>query len=387
MGKIFTALGLMSGTSMDGVDASIIESDGNKEYTTKLDRYFEYDFELKQKLINIRAKIRKADHLKVYFNEIKDLERKITLFHANAVIEIITESKIELDFIGFHGHTVFHDSKKKISKQIGDGKLLSQLTKKKVVYDFRQNDLKNGGQGAPLVPIFHNAMVNKYLNKELNDFHSIDVLNIGGIANITKTVKWDNFFSPSDFRIIQASDISPGNCLIDEWVRKNSKKKYDKDGLLASSGKSDDLILNQALENFNIDKSYDESLDVNDFDISFAKGLSLENGASTITDFTASLITKALIHLYSEPKKDKIWLVCGGGRKNKYLIKSIVNQLRDYKKIVLHPSEKYGIDGDFVESQSFAYLAIRSFLKLPISFPSTTRCKEPTSGGVIVQNF
>mgnify|MGYP001263061434 CR=1 FL=1 len=387
MDKIYTALGLMSGTSMDGVDASIIQSDGNREYTTKLDRYFEYDLELRKKLINIRAKILNVDHLNVYYREIKDLEREVTLFHANAVNEIITNSKIQIDFIGFHGHTIFHDSKKKISKQVGDGKLLSQLTKKRVIYDFRQNDLKNGGQGAPLTPIFHNAMVNKYLNKELNKFYSIDVLNIGGIANITKTIKWENFSSLSNSKNLIASDISPGNCLIDEWVRKNSKKKYDKDGLLASAGKSDDLILNQALENFNVDSSYDVSLDVNDFDMSFAKGLSLENGASTITDFTASLIAKALIHLYSDPIQNKIFLVCGGGRKNKYLVKSIANQLGDFKKIFLHLSEKYGINGDFVESQAFAYLSIRSFLKLPISFPSTTRCKEPTCGGVLVQNF
>ena len=387
MDKIYTALGLMSGTSMDGVDASIIQSDGNREYTTKLDRYFEYDLELRKKLINIRAKILNVDHLNVYYREIKDLEREVTLFHANAVNEIIKNSKIQIDFIGFHGHTIFHDSKKKISKQVGDGKLLSQLTKKRVIYDFRQNDLKNGGQGAPLTPIFHNAMVNKYLNKELNKFYSIDVLNIGGIANITKTIKWENFSSLSNSKNLIASDISPGNCLIDEWVRKNSKKKYDKDGLLASAGKSDDLILNQALENFNVDSSYDVSLDVNDFDMSFAKGLSLENGASTITDFTASLIAKALIHLYSDPIQNKIFLVCGGGRKNKYLVKSIANQLGDFKKIFLHLSEKYGINGDFVESQAFAYLSIRSFLKLPISFPSTTRCKEPTCGGVLVQNF
>ena len=189
MDKIYTALGLMSGTSMDGVDASIIETDGNREYTTKLDKYFEYGLELRQKLINIRAKILNADHLEVYSKEIIDLEREVTLFHANAVNEIITNSEIEVDFIGFHGHTIFHDSKKKISKQVGDGKLLSQLTKKRVIYDFRQNDLKNGGQGAPLTPIFHNAMVNKYLNKELNKFYSVEVLNIGGIANITKPIK------------------------------------------------------------------------------------------------------------------------------------------------------------------------------------------------------
>ena len=426
MGKIYTALGLMSGTSMDGVDASIINSDGNREYSIKLNKYFEYGDDLRQKLINIRAKIFIADHLKAYSDEIKDLEREVTLFHANAVNEILNASKIELDLLGFHGQTIFHDSKKKITKQLGDGKLLSQLTKKMVVYDFRQNDLKNGGQGAPLAPIFHNAMVNKFLKKELNEHYSINILNIGGISNITETVKWEDFYRPNVFNTIRACDIAPGNCLIDEWVRKKSKNKFDNDGGLANIGKTDDLILNQALENFNVGPPYKDSLDVNDFDISFVKGLSLEDGASTLTDFTATQIAKALVYSAGS-SGSSIWLVCGGGRKNKYLMKSIINQgaehlkiknfkhqktdknasyeewlddailhswdqsyntaIENFKKIVLLPVEKYGIDGDYVESQAFAYLAIRSFLKLPISFPETTNCKKPTTGGVIVKNF
>ena len=385
MGKIYTALGLMSGTSMDGVDASIIDTDGNREYSIKLNKYFEYGDELRQKLINIRSKIFMIDHLKAYSNEIKDLEREITLFHANAVNEILIASKIEVDLLGFHGQTIFHDSKKKITKQLGDGKLLSQLTKKMVVYDFRQNDLKNGGQGAPLVPIFHNAMVNKFLKKELDASISVNILNIGGISNISQTVKWEEL--DHLYQTLKACDIAPGNCLIDEWVRKNSKNKYDNDGKLGSIGKTDNLILNQALENFNIDPNYKESLDINDFDITFAKGLSLENGASTLTDFTATQIIKALDY-FRGTSEGTIWLVCGGGRKNKYLMKLITNEIADVvKRIDLHPVEKYGIDGDFVESQAFAYLAIRSFLKLPISFPTTTGCKEPTTGGVIVKNF
>ena len=383
MGKIYTALGLMSGTSMDGVDASIIRSDGNSEYSIKLDKYFEYQEELRKKLINVRSKIFSLEHLKTYSVEINDLEREITLFHANAVNEILESSKIEVDFLGFHGHTIFHDSKKKISKQLGNGKLLSQLTKKIVIFNFRENDLKNGGQGAPLVPIFHNAIANKYLKKELNKHLSVNILNIGGISNITQTVKWEDFFKSNSINILKACDIGPGNCLIDEWVRKNSKNKYDNEGELAKIGKTDDLILNQALENFDVVPPYKDSLDVRDFDISFTKGLSLENGASTLTDFTATQISKALIY-FGGSSKSSIWLVSGGGRKNKYLIKSIIENI---KGMVLLPIEKYGVDGDFVESQAFAYLAIRSFLKLPISFPTTTGCKQPTVGGVIVKNF
>ena len=134
-----------------------------------------------------------------------------------------------------------------------------------------------------------------------------------------------NFSNQNIFETLRACDISPGNCLIDEWVRKNSKNEYDKDGLIASAGKTDELILNQALENFSIDPPYDESLDIKDFDISFAKGLNLENGASTLTDFTAIQISKALIY-FDDLAKSSIWLVCGGGRKNKRLIESIINE-------------------------------------------------------------
>ena len=389
MGKIYTALGLMSGTSMDGVDASIISSDGKQEYSVKLDKYYEYNDELRQKLIDIRPKIQKPEHLEKYSIEIREIEREITLFHANVVNEILNISKLNIDLLGFHGHTIFHDSDKKISKQLGDGKLLSQLTKKIVVYDFRQKDIQNGGQGAPLTPIFHNVIANKLLKKELNESSSVNFLNIGGIANITETVKLEN--SEDKLNDIKASDIAPGNCLIDEWIRKKTKNKYDNNGMLASSGKTDELILNQALENFDIIQPYKNSLDINDFDISFVKGLSLENGAATLTDFTAAQIIKALIYSIRS-KKTYIWLVCGGGRKNTYLLSLIKNQIAEFSKkkninISITPIEKIGIDGDFIESQAFGYLAIRSFLKFPISFPNTTRCKIPTSGGILVKNF
>ena len=212
MGKIYTAMGLMSGTSLDGVDVSIIESDGNREYLPILDRYFKYDSELIQKVLKIRDKISNSEGLLRYSNEINALEREITIFHSKVVNELLKKSETVIDLIGFHGQTIFHEPKKKISKQLGDGKLLSQLTKKKVVYNFRQNDLKNGGQGAPLVPIFHNAIANK-INKKFNLEFPINILNIGGIANITTTVDWENLWHKNK---IYAHDIGPGNCLIDE---------------------------------------------------------------------------------------------------------------------------------------------------------------------------
>ena len=214
MGKIYKAMGLMSGTSLDGVDVSIIESDGNTEFSPILDRYFEYDEELIQKILNIREKITNPEKLNTYLSEIKDLERKITLFNVEAIKETLRTSKSSVDLIGFHGQTIFHDSEKKITKQLGDGNLLSQLTKKKVIYNFRQNDLENGGQGAPLTPIFHNILANK-INKKFNIEFPLNILNIGGISNITSTVSWENL---ENINKIYAYDIGPGNCLIDEWI-------------------------------------------------------------------------------------------------------------------------------------------------------------------------
>ena len=381
MANFYTALGLMSGTSMDGVDVSIIESDGNREYLSILDRYFEYDRNLIRKLLKIRGKITGLSKLKLYEEELANLEREITLFQAEAALKTLEISKSKVDLIGFHGQTIFHDPENKITKQLGDGKLLSQLTKKKVVYNFRQNDLKNGGQGAPLAPIFHNVMANK-ISKKFDLKFPIDILNIGGIANITTTVSEKDLWNVKD---LNAYDIGPGNCLIDEWIRKNSVKKYDNEGFLAKSGEIDKLILSQALDNFNLGYDYKKSLDIKDFDIFFAKGLSLENGAATITDFTAKLIADGINYIHNKDNsKTQTCLVCGGGRKNKYLLERIK---KNFKKLDINLSETYEVNGDFVESQAFAYLAIRSLEGMPISFPTTTRCKIPSLGGVIIENF
>ena len=156
--KLYSAIGLMSGTSMDGVDVSLIRSNGIDQFTNVLDEYYEYEGTMHQQLIDLRNLISNKDDLNKYANKLKELEREITMFHGKIVNQITEKRNEDIDFIGFHGQTIFHNSKKKISKQLGDGKLLSQLVKKKVVYDFRQEDLKNKGQGAPLTPIFHNFL-------------------------------------------------------------------------------------------------------------------------------------------------------------------------------------------------------------------------------------
>ena len=375
MSKSYNSLGLMSGTSGDGVDASVINSDGEAHYRVLINKYFQYSEEISQNIYKLKRNINKIEDVKKYIIEINDLERKITLFHSNVVSNIIKDNDFEIDLVGFHGQTILHSPKQKYSKQLGDGNLLSQLLKKKIIYNFRQNDLLNGGEGAPLSPIFHQTIIKQ---KRINP--PVCILNIGGISNLTliNDLKHENLVS---------KDIGPGNCLIDEWMRRNKKGNYDIDGEFASHGKTNKLILDQALQDFeNIPAENINSFDVNDFEINFLRGLDLEDGASTITDFTSSIIANKLLELISKynQKISKV-ILCGGGRKNKALIERIKRDTKN--KLIFETTDDYGIDGDFVESQAFAYLAIRSFLKLPITFPNTTGCELPSTGGILTKNF
>ena len=379
--KLYTAIGLMSGTSMDGVDASLIRSNGIDKFTKILDEYHEYDANLHQRLINLRNLILNFEDLEKYSSIIHEIEREMTIFHGKIIDQISLKYDDKIDLIGFHGQTIYHNPEKKITKQLGDGKLLSQLVKKRVIFDFRQEDIKNNGQGAPLTPIFHN-LISKYINKKNQILFPIGFINIGGISNITKVLEANGNIEEN----IEAFDSGPGNCLIDEWIRINSKKKFDNYGQIAQSGKIDQLILNQAIDNFEI-QSYDKSLDIKNFDTSFARGLSFEDGCTTITNFTAYLIAKGIEYSNKDKSKNIKYLICGGGRKNIFLINCIKNYSSKQTNISLDIIDNYEYDGDYIESQAFGYLAIRSFLNLPISFPKTTGCDKPTVGGKIVENF
>ncbi len=372
MKKEYTALGLMSGTSGDGVDASIIQSDGNNSFKLIKDIYIEYDSEIYNNIHKLREKINFKIDLQKYSKDILQLEKQITIFHAKIIKDLNEFNKIEL--IGFHGQTIYHNGEEKVSKQLGDGLLLSQLIKKEVVYNFRQNDIKNGGEGAPLTPIFHKLIASQY-----NFGFPVCILNIGGISNIS-------FIENSNGKLgVTSKDIGPGNCLIDNWVRKNSNKKYDKDGRLAAHGTVNEIILEQGQELFaNKPKRDNITYDINDFDVSFVRGLTLSDGAATLTEFTAKVISSSLDSIFLEKKLKLLKvLVCGGGRKNHTLISKIKNYcLKDLNILSI---DDYGIKGDFVESQAFGYLAIRSKLNFPISFPETTGCNKPSTGGELVK--
>tara|TARA_B100001121_G_scaffold292346_1_gene293927 strand:- start:824 stop:1972 length:1149 start_codon:yes stop_codon:yes gene_type:complete len=379
--KVFTVIGVMTGTSMDGIDLSLIKTDGYAEFTPILNEYFEFDEKLRNKLINLRNKISNIQDLETNALEQNNLERDLTIFHNVAINKIISKFNDEIDLIGVHGQTIFHDPKNQISVQLGDARLLSQFTKKIVINNFREQDLKNGGNGAPLTPIFHNLIGNQIAENFKIPF-PLNIINIGGITNVTKISENHDPIGSN----LQACDIGPGNCLIDEWVRLNSNKKYDKNGDIAKSGKVNNLVLNQAIENFRIDYT-EKSLDVKDFDISFVRGLSLEDGCATLTRFSAHLIAQGIE--YVNKKSDLVStnnFVCGGGRKNRFLISNIIECLKNNEIKILNIDD-FGFNGDFVESQCFGYLAVRNFLKLPSSFPQTTGCKYPTIGGTLTRNF
>ena len=366
--KFYCSLGLMSGTSADGVDASIIQSNGDTEYKVILDKYFKYNQNIYESIHNLKDKINDSKDLSNLTKKILHLEKEITLFHVDAVNEIIKQCKSNVDIVGFHGQTIFHNAKEKISKQLGDGKLLSKLTKKTVIYDFRQNDLINGGHGAPLTPIFHKLLKTKFKIKD------VTFVNIGGIVNVTTLLNNND---------MSGTDIGPGMCLIDRWIRQKSKKNYDENGEIAKSGKVNKIILDKLVCNFNkkekiLNVGPVKSFDTKHFDFSLVKNLSLEDGAATLTEFTARILISAL--KVTKRYNENI-ILCGGGRNNNFLVQKLIKKINCIKLI-----DEYGVNGNFIESQAFAYLAIRSYLKLPISFPKTTGVSRECTGGVIIKN-
>ena len=371
MNKLYTAIGLMSGTSGDGIDASIIQSDGEKHINIVSDHFYEYKNEIKNEIGVLKSKINSSKDIRLLFKEISILEKKLTELHANFVLKILEDSKKskafnKVDIIGFHGQTIYHNAEEKISMQMGDGPLLSKLTKLNTVFNFRENDLLNGGQGAPLTPIYH-----KLIYENLNLSYSVAFVNIGGISNIT--------FISKNKKII-SFDSGPGNILIDRFVqnKSNNKIKYDKDGEIAFKGNCDEIILENYLNNSFFEINPPKTLDTNDFSLSIIRGLTFENSVTTLSELTARTIVDSLIFLKEKPKKI---ILSGGGRKNKFLF----NRIKDLSKIITINIDKENINGDHVESQAFAYLAIRSLIKKPISFPETTGVRIPCVGGKLIK--
>ena len=369
MKKIITSIGLMSGTSSDGIDASVIRSDGEAELDLVGDFFFPYEEKTMIQIRKLKEKINTVSDLELYKKEIACLEKEITFLHSKAInllVKRLEKKKLEIDLVGFHGHTIFHSFNNKKTKQLGDGKSLSESTGLNVIYDFRNNDLQHGGQGAPLAPIFH-----KLLQKKLELKTPIVFINIGGISNLTYLDENNEMIS---------FDSGPGNFLIDKLLQlqSNGKIQYDENGKIAFKGSVDKNILDAYLDDPYYDSSPPKSLDVNDFTLGPVRGLSIENSITTLSELTALTIVNSLSFFLNKPKKI---ILCGGGRKNKYLCERI----KKISNILTLNIDEYKINGDFIESQAFAYLAIRSFLKKTISFPKTTGVSKPMTGGELVK--
>lgn len=353
--KIYRVIGLMSGTSLDGVDVALIRTDGESHIEREAFLSIPYDETLRA---DIRACFGTPPDQLI---RVKNVERALTVAHAEAVHELLEMQGVQsrdIDLIGFHGQTVSHAPEKKYTCQIGDGALLASMTGIKVVNDFRTLDVSAGGQGAPLVPVYHQALASK-LEKP------VVFLNIGGVANVT--------YVGSQGELI-AFDTGPGNALIDDWILQKTGGTYDADGKTALSGHVDENILKQLLSHPFFQAPAPKSLDRNAFASRIWQGLSTADGAATLAAFTVQSILKATQYFPEQPKQ---WIVAGGGRHNQFLMK----QLQRYINVPVAPIETLGLNGDATEAEAFGYLAVRSIKGLPISFPTTTGAPEPMTGG------
>ena len=383
MKKIYTALGTMSGTSLDGIDFSIIETDGRDHLHLAGNNYLEFSNTLREKIRSIKSKITSTNECKkvIKSNEYKELSDEITMFHQEGMIRTVGYGGGRpIDVIGFHGITLWHKPADRYTHQIGDAKLLKKsiakyknLKNSEIIFNFRENDILNKGQGAPLTPIYHKALM-----KHLKIVDPRLIVNIGGITNVTYLNKGSIF----------ATDVGPGNCLIDKWMKKNFDKDFDKDGKIALEGKINQNIVDNFLDKLKkSQKNKNISYDTSDFDLSEFNKLNPKDGAATLSFITA----KSILNFAKDLNLKKI-IICGGGRFNKAILNNLkkdrfIISLIDEVKFSKSDDPVLNLNGDFIESQAFAYIAVRSFLKLPISFPETTGCNKPCTGGVIIENF
>lgn len=369
-------LGLMSGTSADGIDAALIRTDGEGVVVQcgGLTLPYPEDF---------RARLLAACRAQTIADD-PELERDLTLRHAEAVRRLLADTGLRPQLIGFHGQTVFHAPERGVTCQIGDGPLLAELCGIDVVNDFRSADVAAGGQGAPLVPVYHRA-VTGHLPRPLA------VVNIGGVANVT----WIG----TDGELL-ACDTGPGNALIDDWVRAHTGHAFDADGALARSGQVNEGMLVRWLRHPYFALPAPKSLDRNSFyeEMRLAprvvgdgadggsvpprpSGLGREltrlspaDGAATLTALTARAIAAVAVFF---PQPVRSWIVVGGGARNATLMDALCQAVPQ----PVRRGGEVGLNIDLLEAEAFAYLAVRSRRGLPLSFPGTTGVREAMPGG------
>ena len=360
--KLTPILGLMSGTSMDGIDACILNTDGINFKRTDTNIISPYSFETSDMLEKL---LEYPESILTNIDLQSKLEYLITRDHILVVKKILKIQKILPSYIGFHGQTIFHNAFKKISIQLGNGQLLANETRIKVVYNFRKNDIDNGGQGAPIAPVYHKALI-----KQLKLALPTCFVNIGGISNISY---WDG-------EVLIGFDIGPGNTLIDTFVKKKFNINFDNNGNIAKLGTSNEAIIKKFMNNNFFSLSYPKSLDKLDFNYIFHdedfKKLSDYDAVTTLTHLTIHSINHSLNQL---PKQIKTIIIAGGGQHNKYLLKGLKNKIN----CNIYSSNEINIPGDMIEAELIAFLTARHVKKLNLTFPQTTGVKEPVRGGII----
>jgi anhydro-N-acetylmuramic acid kinase len=348
--QIWRAIGLMSGTSLDGIDAAFIETDGETQVKTGPAATTPYDDAMRARL---RAVLGGQ-------GPVAEVERALTLAHAEAVRSLIARHHLsDVALVGFHGHTILHRPEQRRTWQIGDGALLAATLGIDVVGDFRSADVAAGGEGAPFAPLYH-AALSSSLERPLA------VLNLGGVGNVT----WIGE-RPDD---ILAFDTGPANALIDDWVLRETGHAFDTDGALARAGRVDTAHVQRFLAHPYFARRPPKSLDRDEFAAFMPAGMSPEDGAATLTAMTAASVARAAAHF---PRPVRRWLVTGGGRHNPAIMAALAQELA----LPAQPVEAAGWDGDALEAQAFAYLAVRSRRGLPLSLPGTTGVPAPMKGG------
>lgn len=360
------ALGLMSGTSMDGIDAALVETDGETVFRRGPGETSPYPPDTR-KLIEAAVEAAASSKGRVGRDGVvAQAEEAVTRAHADTVRRFLShhpDAAGSVSVVGFHGQTVLHRPERALTVQLGDGQLLADLIGIPVVYDFRSADMVAGGQGAPLAPVYHAALARKAAFEP-----PLAVVNIGGVSNVT----WIG----ADGAML-AFDSGPGNALIDEWASRHTGEAFDRDGRLASQGKPDETAVTAFMQNHFFEKKPPKSLDKNDFSLFLVEGLGVFEAAATLTAVTAECIARAVQHMPAPPKR---WVISGGGAANPVLMAA----LRDRLKGEVVSAADLGWSPDFMEAEAFGYMAVRSLRKLPLTFPGTTGVRQPISGGVPV---
>ena len=364
---MLTALGLMSGTSLDGVDVAMIETDGRRVKAFGPSGYRPYT-DVERRLL-LQA-LTEAVHLQAREARpgiLQEAERVVTAAHAEAIASFKSQNRItseDIDIVGFHGQTVLHRPAEKMTVQIGDAAALAKAVHIPVMHDFRAADVAAGGQGAPLVPVYHRALA-----QSLEREGPIVVVNIGGVSNITYI----------DGDTLIACDTGPGNALLDDFVHRSLGQRFDTDGRLAAQGTVDENWIAQGLSLPFFALPPPKSLDRNDFAKLVLRDPSPTNGAATLTAFTAAAIARIVPLL---PKRPKSWVVAGGGARNQPMMRMLRERL---SPATVETGDALGWTTDAIEAQAFGFLAARGLKGLPLSYPATTGVPIPMTGGLVAR--